>query len=61
MAERKECQLKHKELDLALLYAIKVYSKDYELDSLRTMLAALDYDLRENQKPSNILVDKDFL
>ena len=44
MAERKECQLK---LDLALLFAIKLYGKDYEVDSLRTMLAALDTVLRE--------------
>jgi len=44
----------------AVLFAIKLYGKDYEVDSLRTMLAALDTVLRENQKPSNILVDKDF-
>jgi len=41
----------------AVLFAIKLYGKDYEVDSLRTMLAALDTVLRENQKPSNILAD----
>ena len=47
VAEKKERQLKHKELDLALLFSIKFYGKDYEVDSLRTMLAALDTVLRE--------------